>query len=92
MGTVMELLSNATFRVRLVAIDHVLIAHAAGKMRKSRIRVLAGGRVKVEMTRLQRSVPEKRASRRETLYSISSEAVENCNVDLRCKTGCLCKI
>lgn len=49
-GTVMELLPNATFRVKLEANDHVLIAHTAGKMRKNRIRVLAGDRVKVEMT------------------------------------------
>ena len=30
--------------------DHEIIAHTAGKMRKFRIRVLAGDRVTVEMT------------------------------------------
>ena len=49
-GEVMELLSNATFRVRLTANDHELIAHTAGRMRKNRIRVLAGDIVTVEMT------------------------------------------
>ncbi len=48
-GTVTELLPNATFRVKLDN-DHEIIAHTAGKMRKNRIRVLAGDRVLVEMT------------------------------------------
>lgn len=49
-GEVIELLPNATFRVRLVGNDHEIIAHAAGRMRKNRIRVLAGDKVTVEMT------------------------------------------
>eukprot|EP01039_Chlorochromonas_danica_P016367 gene16367-19344_t len=40
-GTVTELLPNATFRVELEN-KHEIIAHTAGKMRKNRIRVLAG--------------------------------------------------
>ena len=48
-GTVIELLPNATFRVKLDN-NHEIIAHTAGKMRKNRIRVLAGDRVMVEMT------------------------------------------
>ena len=48
-GTVLELLPNATFRVQLEN-DHILIAHTAGKMRKNRIRVLAGDKVLVAMT------------------------------------------
>jgi translation initiation factor IF-1 len=46
---VTELLPNAMFRVKLEN-DHEIIAHTAGKMRKNRIRVLAGDRVLVEMT------------------------------------------
>jgi translation initiation factor IF-1 len=49
MGTVKELLPNAMFRV-LLDNEHEIIAHTAGKMRKFRIRVLAGDRVTVEMT------------------------------------------
>lgn len=49
-GVVTKLLPNATFRVQLDDNDHELIAHTAGKMRKNRIRVLAGDRVRVEMT------------------------------------------
>lgn len=49
-GEVMELLPNATFRVKLLANDHEIIAHTAGRMRKNRIRVLAGDKVTVEMT------------------------------------------
>ena len=48
-GTVVELLPNATFRVKLEN-DHEIIAHTAGRMRKNRIRVLAGDKVTVEMT------------------------------------------
>jgi len=49
-GTVVELLPNATFRVKLEESGHEIIAHTAGKMRKNRIRVLAGDRIMVEMT------------------------------------------
>ena len=48
-GTIVELLPNATFRVKLEN-EHEIIAHTAGKMRKNRIRVLAGDNVLVEMT------------------------------------------
>jgi len=40
-GTVAELLRNSTFRVTLVN-GHSVLATIAGKMRKFRIRVLAG--------------------------------------------------
>ena len=48
-GVVAQLLPNAMFRVKLDN-DHVILAHTSGKMRKNRIRVLAGDRVTVEMT------------------------------------------
>ena len=48
-GTVMELLPNATFRIELEN-GHEIIGHTAGKMRKNRIRVLAGDKVLVEMS------------------------------------------
>ena len=48
-GVVKELLPNATFLVELEN-GHTIIAHTAGKMRKNRIRVLAGDKVQVEMT------------------------------------------
>ena len=49
-GIVEELLPNANFRVKLIANDHEIIAHTAGKMRKNRIRVLTGDKVMIEMT------------------------------------------
>jgi translation initiation factor IF-1 len=48
-GVVKELLPNAMFRVELDN-GHEVLTHTAGKMRKFRIRVLAGDRVNVEMT------------------------------------------
>jgi translation initiation factor IF-1 len=46
---VTELLTNAMFRVKLEN-NHEVLAHTAGKLRKNRIRVLAGDQVLVEMT------------------------------------------
>jgi translation initiation factor IF-1 len=48
-GTVIELLPNAVFRVELDN-KHVVLAHISGKMRMHFIRILAGDRVKVEMS------------------------------------------
>lgn len=48
-GVVLELLPNAMFRVKLDN-GHEVLAHTSGRMRKNRIRVLAGDRVNVEMT------------------------------------------
>ncbi|MFP6759216.1 MAG: translation initiation factor IF-1 [Alphaproteobacteria bacterium] len=48
-GMVKEILPNAMFRVVLEN-DHEILAHTSGRMRKNRIRVLAGDKVTVEMT------------------------------------------
>lgn len=48
-GTIIEALSNATFRVELEN-GHILIAHISGKMRMHYIRILPGDRVKLEMS------------------------------------------
>lgn len=48
-GTVDEVLPDSRFRVTLEN-GHQLVAYAGGKMRKHRIRVLAGDRVSLEMS------------------------------------------
>ncbi len=48
-GLVNEILPNAMYRVELEN-GHKILAHASGKMRKNRIRVLEGDKVSVEMT------------------------------------------
>lgn len=48
-GSVMEVLPDSRFRVRLDN-GHEALAYIAGKMRKHRIRIIAGDRVMVEMT------------------------------------------
>ena len=48
-GKVTDLLPNAMFRVKLEN-GHIVTAHTAGKLRKNRIRVLQGDKVRVEMT------------------------------------------
>jgi translation initiation factor IF-1 len=48
-GVVNEVMPDTRFRVTLEN-GHPIIAHMAGKMRKHRIRILAGDKVNVEMT------------------------------------------
>ena len=48
-GKVIDLLPNAMFRVKLEN-EHIVTAHAAGKLRKNRIRVLQGDNVTVQVT------------------------------------------
>ena len=48
-SAVTEALPNLLFRVKLEN-DHVLLAHLAGKMRRFRIRVLPGDKVRVEVS------------------------------------------
>ena len=49
-GTVLEILPNAMFKVKLEQNNHEILAHTAGRMRKHRIRILAGDKVTVEMS------------------------------------------
>ncbi len=48
-GIVTEILPEARYRVRLTN-DHEIIAYTAGRMKKNRIRTLAGDRVTVEVS------------------------------------------
>ena len=48
-GTVIEVLPNTVFRVKLEN-DHVITAHISGRMRKNYIRILNGDNVTVEMS------------------------------------------
>lgn len=48
-GTVREVLPNTMFRVELEN-EHVVLAHISGKMRKHFIRILAGDKVKLELS------------------------------------------
>ena len=48
-GTVMEPLPNAMFRVQL-SNGHMVLAHVSGKMRMRFIKILAGDRVKLELS------------------------------------------
>ena len=48
-GKVTDLLPNAMFKVKLDN-EHEILAHTAGRMRKHRIRILAGDKVTIEMS------------------------------------------
>ena len=48
-GEIVETLPNAMFRVKLDN-GHEVLGHVAGKMRRFRIRILPGDRVRVEVS------------------------------------------
>ena len=48
-GEVIEALPNAMFRVKLDN-EHIVLGHVAGKMRRFRIRVYPGDKVKIELS------------------------------------------
>jgi translation initiation factor IF-1 len=48
-GKVLEVLPNTIFRVELEN-GHMITAHASGKIRKNKIRILKGDKIEVEMT------------------------------------------
>lgn len=48
-GTIIEILPNATFRVKLEN-DHKITAYTAGSMRKNRIKILLHDEVDVEIS------------------------------------------
>ena len=48
-GEVVEVLGNSMFRVQVTE-DHTVLAKVAGKMRRFRIRILEGDKVKLEVS------------------------------------------
>lgn len=48
-GTIMEILPNTTFKVKLEN-GHEILAHISGKMRLHYIRILQGDKVSVELS------------------------------------------
>ncbi len=62
-GTVIALLPAAEFRVRL-GNDHEIICHVSGKVRRSKIRIITGDRVLVEMSIYDRNAKKGRIIRR----------------------------
>ena len=48
-GKVVEVLPNATFKVKLEN-DHVILGHLSGKLRMNYIRILAGDTVTIELS------------------------------------------
>tara|TARA_B100000900_G_scaffold373825_1_gene354680 strand:+ start:13362 stop:13577 length:216 start_codon:yes stop_codon:yes gene_type:complete len=48
-GKILEVLPNQMFKVDLEN-GHIITCYTGGKMRKNKIRIVAGDRVKIEMT------------------------------------------
>ena len=48
-GIIIDVLPNQTFKVQLDN-DHIVICYTGGKMRQFKIRLVAGDKVRVEMT------------------------------------------
>lgn len=49
-GKVVEILPNATFRVKIDDVDTIVIGVISGKMRKNNIKILLGDRVEIEFS------------------------------------------
>lgn len=49
-GTVLEVLPNSMFRVKLEENEHVLLAYSSGKIKQNRIKILTGDVVTVEVS------------------------------------------
>ena len=49
-GSIVEVLPNQTFKVKLKESEHIMTAYTGGKMRQNRIRLVAGDIVKIEMS------------------------------------------
>ena len=49
-GVVNEVLPSAMFRIKLEANESIVLGYISGKMRKNRIQILQGDRVKVEFS------------------------------------------
>lgn len=49
-GEITDILPNQMFKVALEQNEHIVICYTGGKMRQNKIRLVAGDRVKVEMS------------------------------------------
>jgi translation initiation factor IF-1 len=49
-GTVIDVMPNATFKIKLDDMDLEVLGHVSGKLRKNKIRILLGDKVTVEMS------------------------------------------
>ena len=49
-GSIVEVLTNQTFKFKLKESEHIITAYTGGKMRQNRIRLVAGDIVKIEMS------------------------------------------
>ena len=49
-GSVVEILPNAMFRIKLDGMENIVIGVISGKMRQHNIKILAGDRVDVEFS------------------------------------------
>ena len=49
-GEIIDVLPNQMFKVKLEQNEHILTAYTGGKMKKNKIRMVQGDRVKVEVS------------------------------------------
>ncbi len=49
-GEIIDVLPNATFKVKLIESDLIVLTYVSGKMRQHEIRILMGDKVDVEMS------------------------------------------
>jgi translation initiation factor IF-1 len=49
-GAVAEVLPNSTFRVQVDGQTHIVLCYMGGRLKKNKIKVILGDRVKIEMS------------------------------------------
>lgn len=49
-GTIVEVLPSTMFRVKIENTNHIILCHLSGKMRLNFIKLVAGDKVKIEMS------------------------------------------
>lgn len=49
-GTVLEVLPNSTFKVKLDEVENIILCYTGGKLKQNKIKIILGDRVRVELS------------------------------------------
>lgn len=49
-GTVLEVLPNSTFKVKLDGVENIILCYTGGKLKQNKIKIILGDRVRVELS------------------------------------------
>lgn len=49
-GTVLEVLPNSTFKIKLDGVENIILCYTGGKLKQNKIKIILGDRVRVELS------------------------------------------